>query len=216
MKFDYWQDFYCGKIYHMYNKSVSGVDLFREKQEYNNFLNGFKKYFSPYTSILAYCLIPNHFHFLIKINEFDHNRLAKEKTKSARLFLEGKINENAFLQDQMRRFFSGVALKINNKYNRQGSIFLNRTKRVAINSKRDFEFKMCYVHHNPIHHGLCKSYDQWEYSSYNSFLHDDTPVASVYEVLELIGDGDVVAGKENFRLLHSEFIENFNHDEYVR
>jgi len=132
MKFDYWQDFYCGEIYHMYNKSVSGVDLFREKQEYNNFLNGFKKYFSPYTSILAYCLIPNHFHFLIKINEFDHNRLAKEKTKSARLFLEGKINENAFLQDQMRRFFSGVALKINNKYNRQGSIFLNRTKRVAL------------------------------------------------------------------------------------
>ena len=54
-------------IYHVYNHG-NGEDLiFREVENYRFFLKRFKTYINPIAKIYAYCLMPNHFHFLLKI-----------------------------------------------------------------------------------------------------------------------------------------------------
>ena len=51
----------------MYNKVVSNEKLFRQRSDYLDFLSRYKKYFGNYFKTYAYALMPNHFHFLIKV-----------------------------------------------------------------------------------------------------------------------------------------------------
>lgn len=55
-----------GQYYHVFNKSVGGELLFRNEANYLYFLGKYKKYVSPFAETLAYCLMPTHFHFLIR------------------------------------------------------------------------------------------------------------------------------------------------------
>ena len=55
------------KYYHVYNRGNNKEDLFRSSDNYHYFLQKWKTYISPHTSTLAYCLMPNHFHFLVQI-----------------------------------------------------------------------------------------------------------------------------------------------------
>ena len=68
MAFDYWQKLEEGKFYHIYNRATLDLKLFEDKLDYEGFLSSFRKYFEPYFETIAYCLIPNHFHFLCKKN----------------------------------------------------------------------------------------------------------------------------------------------------
>ena len=84
MPFNYWQKFEEGKIYHIYNRSIEGSDLFVDEDDYYTFLTKYQKYFGNYFSTIAYCLIPNHFHILVKTRMFDEIDLVlrKEETKA--------------------------------------------------------------------------------------------------------------------------------------
>ncbi|NQV37430.1 MAG: transposase [Candidatus Marinimicrobia bacterium] len=55
-----------GYYYHVYNRSIDKVLLFEDSADYKHFLSLIKKYSQLYSiSINAYCLIPNHYHFLL-------------------------------------------------------------------------------------------------------------------------------------------------------
>ena len=63
--------------------------------------------------------MPNHFHFLIYVKEADANFLAKastEKTRNSIRFVNHEIDQNAFLEDQAKRFFSRYALAFNKQH----------------------------------------------------------------------------------------------------
>jgi len=79
MAIDYWQKLEEGCTYHIYNKAIDGNDLFRDDNDYVDFLIRYKKYCDPYFETYAYCLIPNHFHFLAKVKSVEH--ILKEATK---------------------------------------------------------------------------------------------------------------------------------------
>ncbi len=53
------------EIYHIYNRGNNSQLIFFEKENYNHFLRLVKKFLLPNCEILAWCLMPNHFHFLI-------------------------------------------------------------------------------------------------------------------------------------------------------
>ena len=53
------------ETYHIYNKGNNQETLFLKNENYLQFLMLFRKFVSPYCKVLAYCLMPNHFHFLI-------------------------------------------------------------------------------------------------------------------------------------------------------
>ena len=56
-----------GSFYHIYNRGNNKEKIFFEEKNYRHFLKLFDKYLSPYVDVYAYCLMPNHFHFLIRV-----------------------------------------------------------------------------------------------------------------------------------------------------
>ena len=58
-----------GKCYHIYNCGINGMDLFRERENYEHFLTLMEKYILPVAEIFAWVLMVNHFHILVKIKE---------------------------------------------------------------------------------------------------------------------------------------------------
>ncbi len=55
------------KLYHIYNHANGAENPFREAENYRYFLKQWEKHIQPIADTLVYCLMPNHFHFLIKI-----------------------------------------------------------------------------------------------------------------------------------------------------
>ncbi|MBX2876558.1 MAG: hypothetical protein KTR30_30840 [Saprospiraceae bacterium] len=208
MAFNYWQHLEEGGIYHLYNRSVNKEKLFIDDQDYAFFLQKIRKYLFPYLDFYAYCLIPNHFHFLIEVKAFDHSFLTKiseEHTKAAEKLVRGEIGVNAFLEDQFRRMFSSYALYFNRRHKRYGALFQKRCKRVGIKSDVKQLSLICYIHHNPIHHNMGGNYQDWKYSSYHAFISEKTTEIKKDKVLEWFGSGDAKSGKELFLAHHGDF-----------
>lgn len=58
-----------GHYYHIYNRGNNGETLFREDRNYRYFLQLYAKHIAPVAETYAYCLMPNHFHFLVQVRE---------------------------------------------------------------------------------------------------------------------------------------------------
>ena len=60
-----------GRYYHIYNRAISTENLFHQVTNYEHFLRLYDKYIEPVAETFAWCLMPNHFHLLIKIKEME-------------------------------------------------------------------------------------------------------------------------------------------------
>ena len=58
-----------GNYYHIYNRGNNKADIFFENENYYYFLRLYAKYIEPIAQTFAWCLLKNHFHFLIRIKE---------------------------------------------------------------------------------------------------------------------------------------------------
>ena len=54
-------------FYHVYNRGVNSEKIFDAKENYLFFLKKFAAHINPVCVVYAYCLMPNHFHFLIRV-----------------------------------------------------------------------------------------------------------------------------------------------------
>src|SRR5258707_10173440 len=77
-----------GCLYHVYNRGNNKQPIFFKRDNYLFFLKKVNKYFLPNADILAWCLMPNHFHFLIHATEATC-RLVKETPVRVNAFTEG-------------------------------------------------------------------------------------------------------------------------------
>ncbi|MEQ9301450.1 MAG: hypothetical protein RIF33_22925 [Cyclobacteriaceae bacterium] len=55
------------RVYHIYNRGINRCNLYTKSDNYHYFLQKYKKYVYPVAKTYAYCLLPNHFHFLVGI-----------------------------------------------------------------------------------------------------------------------------------------------------
>ena len=58
-----------GKFYHIYNRGINGEKLFHCEENYQHFLKLYSTYIDPIADTYAWVLMPNHFHFLVRIKE---------------------------------------------------------------------------------------------------------------------------------------------------
>ena len=56
-----------GHYYHIYNRGTSKMSIFREADNYTHVLKRIKRYRNEFDlAVIAYCLLPNHYHFLVR------------------------------------------------------------------------------------------------------------------------------------------------------
>ncbi|KFF75040.1 transposase [Chryseobacterium sp. P1-3] len=150
------ESFEYGYIYHIYTHA-NGKDLiFRENENYKYFLSKLLKYIIPVAEIYAYCLMPNHFHLLIRFKE-SNQTLAED--------------EHKYLMKQFSNLLNGYAKAYNKKYNRKGSLFLDYLKRKRVDDEKYLIKLFHYIHNNPVNHGFVKDINDWKYSSYHSYIN---------------------------------------------
>ena len=104
------------QLYHVYNRGNNKQKIFFEKENEIDFLKRIRKYLSPNCEILAYCLMPNHFHLMIYADE-----------RSAKLKDNRGVKISAFANG-IKNLLSSYSQAINRRYRRTGSL-LHKTLR---------------------------------------------------------------------------------------
>jgi len=199
------------KFYHIYNHVVGNDAIFFNGENYIYFLKKFTEYVSPVANTYAYCLMPNHFHFLVQIKSEEevfqflkeNNKLPDEEiTLTGFKDLSGGIAGIDFfslhISKQFSNFFNGYSQAINKQQKRKGNLFIRSFKRKQISSEEHLKDTILYIHANPVHHGLTEKITDWKYSSYHSIISDKVTQLKRREVLELFND------IENFKISHQQ------------
>ncbi len=166
-----------GKIYHIYNKAIGNELLFRNEDDYFFFLRKLEKYILPIACVYSYCLIPNHFHFLVYTKPEDEvkQRLTEKPFKK----------ERNPLHQSFSNFFNSYSKPYNKAHNRMGRLFLYPFKRILVEKE---DYLLClinYIHRNPIHHGIVKNFSDWKYSSYNAIISKGSTKIKKTNILQL-------------------------------
>ena len=181
-----------GNYYHIFNRGNNGQRVFFEDGNYTYFLQLYLKYISPIASTLAWCLMRNHFHFLIYLKE--------EKEVKRTDFKFSTRSEVAGI-DPSRQFshlFNAYTQAINKKYSRTGSLFEKPFERKRISSEDYLKKLTFYIHNNPVHHSVTKDISSYTWTSYQEYFSEKKFLISEKEVLELFG------GLENFKAYHRQ------------
>ncbi|MGF1636508.1 MAG: transposase [Cyclobacteriaceae bacterium] len=149
-----------GKVYHIYNRTNGKERLFLEERNYHFFLNKYSFYTNSFVDTYAICLIPNHFHAMIRIKALsDIEQKAGLKTIS-------KYNDfSLMISHQFSRLFSCFSQAFNKVYYRHGSLFQPKMKRKLVERDDYFTSLALYIHQNPLKHGLVKNLYDWPYNS---------------------------------------------------
>lgn len=64
-------EFAVGHIYHVYNRGNNSQPVFFTRENDLFFLDKIRKYILPHADILAWCLMPNHFHLMIEVKQVE-------------------------------------------------------------------------------------------------------------------------------------------------
>ncbi len=96
-----------GSYYHIYNRGINSNILFKEKTNYEHFLKLFDLHILPIAETYAWCLMKNHFHFLVRIKEVEEITTAKKTLPS----------------QSFSNLCNAYTKAFNKRYNRHGSLF---------------------------------------------------------------------------------------------
>ncbi len=144
-------------LFHIYNRGNNKQSLFFSEHDYDLFIELCIKYLVPRCNILAWCLMPNHFHFLIEINEKSLERV------------QWGGNQMPAITNGFQLLQSNYAKLINKKQNHSGSLFQQKTKAKLLETRDYANTSFWYVHQNPVKAGIVKNMSDWEYSSYKDY-----------------------------------------------
>lgn len=152
--------------YHIYNRGVEKRQIFQDRDDYTKFLYLLKVYLSPpdelqkeypllkthivrnnlygEIDLLAFCLMPNHFHLLVK-----------QKSKQG-------------ITKLMKQVLTAYSMHFNKRHERVGHLFQSRYKAALVDSDEYLLHLSRYIHLNPIARGV--SLEEFEWSSYLYYL----------------------------------------------
>lgn len=158
-----------GEYYHVYNRAAFGVQLFENEREAKAFVKALIYYtlITPprrlslekrykenvmdfdkrLVSILAYCVMPNHFHLLLKQE------------------VEGGIST------YLRRLTLSFVRYYNTLHKQKGALFESFFKAVLIESENQLLHVSRYIHLNPTSAGLVNDPLDYPYSSFSYYVH---------------------------------------------
>lgn len=148
-------------FYHVYNRGLNRMDIFKDDDDYRVFLNLLKRTlgvevqvdlkkreypnFHDKLELVTYCLMPNHFHLLIR---------TKDKPK--------------LLPELMRSVMTAFVMYFNKKYKRKGVLFGERYRALPITEDAQLWHISRYIHLNPL--DVDENYKKYPYSSIGYYI----------------------------------------------
>lgn len=194
------------KYYHIYNHATGKENLFENNSDYNWFLKKIKKYILPVSDVHAYCLMPNHFHLLVRIKSgedvrkvFNEKNKAQLKIDDLKYHIENDMCNS--LSKYYSNFFNAYAKYFNFSNGRRGTLFKRAFRRKLIKDHDYLKQVICYIHQNPVKAGLCNHPGVWKYSSYNAITNNGETLINKKAVISLFDD------LENFIFCNSTLVE---------
>ena len=175
----YHTKFEQGKFYHIYNRSIDKKLLFKSSENYEFFLRRWKKYMGECLDVYAYCLMGNHYHFLVNVR----------CTKTI-------VSTHDYIAHNLQRFFQSYALAFNHQHARTGTLFQKPYKRVHVDSDEYVSKLIHYIHNNPQKHEVVYDFRNWKWSSYDAILKNNRQIVSPIKVINWFG------GIDEFKLFH--------------
>lgn len=153
--------FLPGAYYHFYNRGNNRQAIYFESDNYVYFLRGLKKHLLPVLEVVAYCLMPTHYHFLARI------RQTSEFFENSEVY--GAEVSEAVSQGMMRLGVS-YTKAINKRFGRVGALFQGQFQAKPVLSERHLTRLCFYIHGNPVKDGLVSAPEAWPYSNYLEWL----------------------------------------------
>jgi putative transposase len=161
--------FIPNEIYHVYNRGNNKQTIFFNDDNYIFFLNKLRKEWKLHCEILCYCLMPNHFHFMLVPNE--------EACKA--IHLGDKLTHLQNFSKIIGKTLSSYTKAINIQNNTMGNLFQKKTKSKCLSEIESTQIKFTardyalscfhYIHQNPLQANLVKELNQWRYSSFPDY-----------------------------------------------
>ena len=150
-------------IYHIYNRGNDKINIFKNSEDYSFFTFRIRQYLFPEESLsipgsrivplpdksfslLCYCLMPNHFHMMIRQNT--------ELPISALTL----------------RLMTSYSKYFNTKYKRVGHVFQDRYKQVPVIGNKQLLWLSAYIHQNPKKAKIVSDSLKYDWSSYQDYL----------------------------------------------
>jgi REP element-mobilizing transposase RayT len=192
--------FEAGRFFHVFNHSRGEEKLFINSKDYSRLLGMFGKYVHPFVETFAYCLMPNHFHFLIRVKEEDEvPHWTFSKGYEALISHKWGTLQNAYTKKR-------------NYYTRRwGGLFCQSIDRRLITTERYLKQCLIYIHLNPVKHGICSKPEEWKYSSFNTIISDKKTLLQRDTVIEWFDDAENFSSYHN-SLAVDKYGENFQID----
>lgn len=188
--------FQTGELYHIFNQGNNREKIFLSRDNYIFFLNKIKTHILPYADVLAWCLMPNHFHLMIYVHTLE---VARIENTDARSMSSSNANHLPLKQQQLQSINQSIAIllrsytrAINEQESRTGSLFRPHTKAECLTTSRGItpsffntafgtrinvripekEYPQAcfnYIHQNPVKAKLVSQLEDWEFSSYPDY-----------------------------------------------
>lgn len=139
--------FLKGRCYHIYNRGCNKDRIFFEEENYLYLLKKVKVYSSKLNiTVAAYCLMPNHFHFLLR------------------------QDSNQPVNEFVKLLFNSYTKAVNKKISRKGTLFEGPFKAIFIEHD-DYIKELCkYIYRNPLDSDLVQNLEDWKYSNYLEWI----------------------------------------------
>lgn len=175
------EPFVVGEYYHIFNHGIEEKNIFSQTRDYRRFLSTFYYYqfsgpkvkfsnifmlksFVPdqnkkLVEILCYCLMPNHFHFLVQ------------------QLKEGGVSKFiGQLCNSYTKYF-------NIKYRRVGPLLRGEFEAVRIEKDEQLIHLSRYIHLNPVVSGIAKNFDAYQWYSYREYIKGEKLYCSTDQIL---------------------------------
>ena len=141
-----------GEHYHLYNRGHNHQPIFFDRENYLFFLRRVRNYLLGDTQtleiqvlVVAYCLMPNHYHLLL-------------------CPLDNKLSRH------MQRLSISYTKAINKRHNHTGALFQGQFQVAHVDQDEYLLHLSRYIHLNPVTAGLVEYPEDWEFSSYRDYV----------------------------------------------
>ena len=181
-------------IYHIWNRGVNHSTVFRSDENYRYFLGLYVQHIEPVARTYAYCLLPNHFHFLIRTRTEEEQRAYRQPTQIG-------LAHCLPPSQGFSNLFNACVRAYNKRYQRTGGLFEDRFGRKPVDTDAYLTRLVVYIHQNPVRHGLVKQPAEWVYSSYEALSTGRASRVCRDVVMSWFGNAD------NFEMAHREIVQ---------